>query len=123
MPGSGSLIHPRFRNALAKHFPKTCTIQEATETRTDSGAVVPTWSNLAGHVDLTAALDMVTASERRNPWGTYAEASHVIALLGHYPNITNDHRAVVEGTNYDILGVEHDALSQLTYLPVRRVTP
>ena len=45
-----------------------------------------------------------------------------VLLAGYYPAIIPDHRAVVDGVTYDILGVEHDSQYRMTRLAVQLAT-
>lgn len=46
---------------------------------------------------------------------------HVL-LSGYCPEIASTYRAVVDGINYEIMGVEHDSQSLMTRLAVRELT-
>jgi len=53
---------------------------------------------------------------------TVAETTHTAVLAGEYLAVTPVHRAVIDGTVYDISGVEHDSHSAMTRLRLRIVS-
>ena len=106
-----ALIHPDMLTSLPDHFSSTCTIQESTETRADSGQITDSWADLAGHVDIPCAVGQGregTPAEQRTSTAIVVTTGHVIALAGHYPDITTRMRAVVDGANWNILDIRHD---------------
>ncbi len=115
------IIHPGMLAALPNHYPATCTIQGATTTQSGTGALSQSWANVTGLVSLPCRLAPVNATEVRQATGTFAEATHTIALAGYYSAIVETQRAVVGGVNYDIVGVQHDGNSKSTRLLVRLV--
>ena len=104
------LIHPDMLSSLPDHFSSTCTIQESTETRADSGQITDSWAALAGHVDIPCAVGQGRgpAAEQRSGMAIVVTTGHVIALAGHYPDITTRMRAVVDEANWNILDIRHD---------------
>jgi head-tail adaptor len=97
--------------SLPDHFSGTCTIQESTETRAASGQITDSWADLAGHVDIPCAVGQARGgapAEVRGGMAVVVTTGHVIALAGHYPDITTRMRAVVDETNWNILDIRHD---------------
>lgn len=96
--------------SLPDHFSSTCTIQESTETRADSGQITDSWADLAGHVDIPCAVGQGRgpAAEQRNGMAIVVTTGHVIALAGHYPDITTRMRAVVDDATWNIRDIRHD---------------
>ena len=120
-----TFIDGRMFDSLSRLFALTCTIQASTETRNSSGQIVDSWANLAGHVDIPCVVGQAAsgaATEQRRPQATIVRTGHVIALGGYYPSITTKHRAVVSGTNWNILDVRHDPSGAYTELDVEVVS-
>ena len=97
-------------SSLPDHFSGTCTIQESTETRAASGQITDSWADLAGHVDIPCAVGQGrgAAAEQRTSAAIVVTTGHVIALAGHYPDITTRMRAVVDSASWNILDIRHD---------------
>lgn len=125
MANQQGIIHPDLLARLQPtgHFPATCTIQAPTETQDSYGAVVQTWGNLAGHVDLPCRLapEVQRSGEFTAPGQTYTRDSHRLLLAGHYPTVTAKMRAVVDGTSYSINLVQPDGQGATTRLMVEVV--
>lgn len=118
-----SIIHPRMLSNLTNFYPSTCEIQSSTESRNALGEVTRTWSTLSGHGALPCAVSTTAkAGELRTEDQEYVEADFRIALRGHYPTVTEEHRAVVGALTYNILRVRHDQMSETTYLDCEVVT-
>ena len=49
------------------------------------------------------------------------DSTHTIALQGHFGQINEEMRAVIDGVNYNILQVRHDAQAVSTSLDVEIV--
>lgn len=116
------LFNPRMLTMLANFYPATGTVQSATNTADAAGQLIPTWANLAGHVDLPCAIRSVSGQETETPDQTYVLTTHRIALRGSYPSITESMRFVSGGVAYDIERVHHDSHTQTTYLDVQVVS-
>lgn len=97
-------------------FPATCDIQANTPTRSSSGYPTPAWGNVSGLTAIPCTVARREAVEQRLPDLVTTDTTHIIALAGDYPTITPKHRAVVEGTSYDILGVRTDIHDVMTWL-------
>lgn len=110
-----TVVMPRsFKRLTRRFYPETCTIQQATETADAFGQPQPAWADKANHVDIACyviAGSQARDWERKTSDAVYNAASHVIGLAGHYPTISEEMRAVVGGTAYDILLVENEALA------------
>ena len=115
------LLSPRMLSALRNFYPTTGTVQSATRTADAAGQLIPTWANLAGHVDLPCAIQSVSGQETETPDQTYVLTTHRVALRGNYPAITESMRFVSSGVAYDIERVHHDSHAQTTYLDVQVV--
>lgn len=116
-----SLIHPRLFDRLGQFFPSQVTIQEAVVTRNAVGEEVVTWQDLGGHVAIPAAMAALSTAELRRDTSTILTSVRHVTLRGHYPSITTRHRAVVDGTAYNIIAVEHDSHAMLTRLRIEVV--
>ena len=137
----GVLIHPQMLARLTPTFLATLgTVQAATVTQSATGAIVQTWTDVAGLVALPCRIAPAGANERRAPTGTYADISHV-AILSNTVNLVDElvnllidangdalidngavtemMRFVADGTEYDIVGVEVDGNRQVSRLRLR----
>jgi hypothetical protein len=114
------IVHPLMLERIQPNFyPSLCTIQEPNGTRSSSGYLVPNPTDLPGHIDLPCRIAPRSTREVRDENQTYVNATHHIALGGYYPDITEVMLAVVDGTTYDIEGVEWDGNQKTTRLFVR----
>lgn len=119
------IVHPDLLASLQpNHYAGTCTIQQASEAADSYGELIPTWANLADHVDLPCRLapQQQFSREQRTQAQLYAIHVWIITLAGYYPTITEKMRAVVNSVNYDIELVQFDGNQQTTHLQVRVVT-
>jgi len=104
------LIHPHLLEHLEEtFFPSLATIQVVTLAINAYREPIETWADLALHVDIPCAITPASARERASADKTVAETTHTAILAGDYQTVTPVHRAVVDGTVYDIMGVEHDS--------------
>jgi head-tail adaptor len=98
-----SFIDSRRNAALTANFnPSTVTIQEYADGVDGYGAPTQTWGDLAGHVDLPCSISLSSGKETKLADQEYGVTTHRIALNGVYPTITRLHRAIVDGTTYEI---------------------
>lgn len=119
MPG---IISHRLLANLANFYPTTVSIQANTPVRSNTGQQTEAWSTVTGLGAIPAAIAAVPAGDRKQMTGTFALASHRIALRGHYPTITTAHQATgADATVWNIRDVQHDSQSTTTYLLVERV--
>lgn len=114
-------------------FVSLCTIQQPDNVFTDSGFPSGTFVNIAGLVNIPcmkAPLSMlrIGATEiKRVDSIESLEPSHVL-LNAYYPAIPQvtptrpSLRAIVDGINYEVMGVEHDSQLQMSRLTVRVAT-
>lgn len=124
-PGVG-LVHPGLAAsvAVAGFFPQRVTIQASTATTNTFGETTLAWEALANHVDIPARMapgqsgqgSMAREQELRRADQTLVTDPYRIGLNRWCPDITTGHRALVKGVAYDILTVEADAQSGLTWL-------
>lgn len=118
------IIHPGLLASLQPAFyASTVTIQYPVVTQDSYGEESEGWSNLAGHVDLPCRLSphQQFSREQRNQAQIYAVHVWIINIAGHYPSITEEMRAVIDGTAYDIELVQHDGNQEMTRLQTRVV--
>lgn len=106
---------------LTGDFVKSCTIQAYTETQDESGEVTQGWSDLTGHVNLSCAVTQGDGSVkgeqvRGNTTLTFTPLK--VTLFDSYPIITTKHRAIIDGTAYEIVDVYRDSLGYSTILQV-----
>lgn len=116
-------IDPLMGLALDDFFASRCTIQARTATRDATGQATPAWADLAGHVAIHCQLySKAAAYEQRQPAQTITVQQWTCALREAYPAITTLHRAVVDGTAYDVVGVSTDSAGHATYLTLELVS-
>lgn len=115
------LVHTRMVIGLRNFYPQTCTIRQSTAAKSPEGQQVPSWNDLANHVDLPCRLTAGSGSQVRDVRQTYVSKLPSIALQGFFPEITEGMQAVVEGQVYKILQPRHDAQRSSTSLDVELV--
>lgn len=101
-----------------------CTITVKPGTFGDSGAPIASdlYTNLAGHISIPCSMAPYRGDENKTPSQVLDVAQWTVSLLGYYPAITDDHRAVIDGTEYDIIDNRSDSQSQTTSLTVQGAT-
>lgn len=129
LPGS-TLLHTRLFQALGPMFWRyTVTIQEDTQTQDEIGGISHSWSTFAGHEHIACNIgrksdnmgDILT--EKRQPLSIFDAKLPRCMLNGLYPTITEQHRAIVDGTTtYNIRGVISDSGKNLTELVLEIIT-
>lgn len=129
MPRLRSLIHTELASRLQRSFfTRSVSIEAFTPgSPSASGYRVPTPAEVVNLREIPAAIAPVSRrgnDERRFEAMTVAESTHDILLLGAYPQITAQMRAVDDaGEVYDVLRRDVDDQQTLTRLQVRQVTP
>lgn len=119
------IVHPDLLARLApNHYASTVTIQYPVVTQDSYGEGSVGWTTLAGHAGLRCRIapQQQFSREQRNQAQLYAVHVWDIALAGYYPAITEEMRATVDGTAYDIELVQHDGNHETTHIQVRVVT-
>jgi hypothetical protein len=119
-----AIIHPRFLASVpAGFFPSECTIEgEGTPTQDEYGEETPDWDDVDGLVDIPCAKAPLSAIERQAAGYTARDQAWNVLLKGAFPQITTNHRAVIDGDTLDIDAAETDQTSTVTRLRVRSVT-
>ncbi len=118
----GTLVRPGWLTRLAPtFFASTATVQRATVTQSSTGAEVRSWATLSGHSGLRCRIAPATANEVRSQTQVFAEYTHTVVIAGYYATVTELDRVVVDGSTYEIVGVEFDGNDQMTRLRVRVV--
>jgi len=121
------LVHPNMLRRLQRDFfPQTCCIQQASESLDEFGQALADddeskWTPVTGLEVIPCRVAPATGGRRRTPEMTVTNATHLIALAGHYPTITTKMRAVVDDQAYTILLPFHDAEGAMTRLTVQLV--
>lgn len=111
------LVHPQFLARLRPViFVHRCTIQQASTTQNEIGEPVETWADLPGHVDLPCRVAPLSMDERAELQLTVTQRTITVLLAGSYPSVTTAHRALVDGTAYNILAAERDSEGVTTRL-------
>lgn len=109
-------------------FISVCTIQTPSTSIVGAGQRAISWANLAGHVSI-ACMDApeglenkIDSSENKGVRNITDIDRHHVLLDAYYPAIQVRYRAVIDGTAFDIMAVEHDSQRQMTRLAVRLAT-
>jgi head-tail adaptor len=122
---------PLIRDDMLRHlgerfWPRRCTIQKDTPTRTSSGMEKSDWANLADHVAIHCRLAPIETrqdQEVRQSDQTVTTAGWWALLRGYFPAITTKHRALMDdGAAYNIIGVDVDSERKMTRLTLQRVS-
>jgi hypothetical protein len=127
------LVHPRLMEHVEVTLcPSVATIQRYTVTgRDEYGDPQHEWEDLEDHVDLPCMKAAVTGAgistgatsgEVRAETGVYDVDARTVVIPRYLPDITDAHRAVIDGETWDIVDVAHDSQSAMTRLRVRAVS-
>lgn len=112
-------LNSKITAALSRFYSDTATIQvKATTPKNAMGEEPDTWSNVTGLIAMACALAPAERGEVRKADMTIVMASHVISFPAYHAGITEQHRAVVAGVNYNILLVKRDSHTKFTSLMV-----
>jgi hypothetical protein len=120
-----TVVHPRMLQTLEDFYPSEVTIQAKTTLgRKPNGEEVIAWADVSGLTGLRGNLADPgrTVYERRSTDLTRTTQAPGLNLAGYYPEITVLHRAIVDGTAWNITAVHHDSLGSVTRLELERVT-
>lgn len=113
-------------------FPLSCTIQHLPSPTVEDSFGAPEvtddqWTDLTGHVNIPARKGRFGranqfGSEMERGVGTINIDAENVVLAGHYPDITEEMRAVVDGEIFDIEEVDQASTETMTVLRVQRIT-
>lgn len=114
-------------------FVSLCTIQGPDNVFSDSGFPSGAFVNLAGLVNIPCmkapqSMLRIAAEERKAEPGVQSLEPFHVLLNGYYPAIPQvtttrpSLRAIVDGVQYEVMGVEHDSQLQMSRLTVRVAT-
>lgn len=124
------LIDSRLRKRIMQHWPSRCNIQSVNYTLTASNQKMPgTNTDVVGMFDIPCRLGpfidtRLTDTEHRTQSILSKSLSRRCKLGGYYPAIdTRRMVAVVDGSLYQIRGVEHDSERAHTSLRLEVITP
>lgn len=109
MPNQLGIVHPALLPWLVPNFfPSLLTIQEATETRSPTGAIVAGWGDVADLVDLPCRAAPQSGGESRTPQQVLTQNVQRCVVPLELAGVTTKHRAVVDGDPFDIVSVDFD---------------
>lgn len=114
-----SIVHDGLHAALPKVYPTLVEIQAATYTQRPNGERVETWVTVVvayGNLAKAARNDL----EVRTGEMTQVPLGWKLNLAGHYPQISIEHRAYINGEFWNISAVVHDSLGASTRLDLER---
>jgi len=125
-----TLIHPQMLDALEAvgFFPASCDIQARGSGVDAYGVPNGAWANVAGLTGLACGVHVeprmqgVRGTEEKLADHTLNADVRRIVFAGRHDGITVEHRAVVDGTTYDVVAVDPDAFGFMTELIVQEVT-
>lgn len=117
------LIHAGMLDRLGDTFYNSlCTIMEATDTQSTSGAVSKVWAAVIGLEDISCRCALKKGGGEINRTdGTYVIAPYEATLSGWYPSIAEAMRARIDGADYDILLCQPDSEAKTTHLDLQIV--
>lgn len=128
---SPPLLDPQFLTAAYPVAPSVCRINMATAPVADpygatNSRAKQTYAVRPGHdaIKCTLSIDLKTKAtdEQRSRQMTTELARFTCKLLGVFPNISLTDQAVIDGTNYEIQGIEMDSQNTFTNLQLRTIT-
>ena len=119
------LVHPHMLARLQPNFyPSVCTFFAPNATINSFGEEVYAPTPVAGLEEIACRFAPKSSRETRAPQQTFTEATHHIALNGHYPTVTPALFVEVDGVMYSQEGEpEHDGNGKTTRVYVREVSP
>lgn len=121
MPNRMALIHPDMLDSLPDFYPKTCTIKEPSESQSGSGHVTITYAAIGALTDIACRIAPSIGKEVKQADQTYTIGNFTVVFPEYYVAITEVMRASIDGIEYDILNVAHDAEEESTRLLVEIV--
>ncbi len=110
------LIHPGLLVNLRNFFASQCTIRQSTVTQDSIGGESHNWADLAGHTNIPCTIAPSGGREVKRSDMAYVIATHHVTLAGHYPQVQETMKAVVDGLELEIALVEHDSHQVTTRL-------
>ena len=118
MPNRMPLIDARM--FATDFYPNTVTITTPTMTQSGSGAPTDTFNAVPAMTNLKCRFAPVNerGKEVKKPDGTYSVVYSTIVFKEKYAAITPKMQALIDGIEYDILEVVHDAEDMSTRLRV-----
>lgn len=123
-----TIVHPRLVDQLKELARSVCDVQvvstaEPTAADLDSfGHDLRVPVDVPGLQGLSCQLKPASADEVTASGVVVSTKLFRVALLGYYPTITTRHVAVIDGVTYEIVGVDSDSQSNMTYLTAKKVT-
>lgn len=124
------ILDSRLRVGIPEHWPSLCTIRSVNYTLTASQQRVKGGvSTVAGMINIPCRIaafieTRMTDDERRTNNVLAKIIRRTLKLNGYFPTIdTRRMVAVVDGTTYEIRGVEHDSEKFSTRLRLEILTP
>lgn len=116
------IVHPGLLAKLQPNFyPSLCTIAVPSTVQDEFGEETATLTPVVGMTNIPCRVAPRGVNEVRQTEQIYTEATHHVALNGHYPGIANTMAAQIDGVTYDIEGVEHDGNQKTTRVYLRLV--
>ncbi len=108
------ITHPELLTDLKRFFPSVCVIQNHTTVKDSYCEDVQNWHDL--HADVPCAVAPAGGDEVQRADMTYVKTSHTVLLAGHYSDVEETMRVLVDGLALDIRLVEHDSHATVTRL-------
>ncbi len=123
---SPSVVSSQLLSNIGQYYDKACIIMEPVKSKSPSGAIQrKDWQAVTGldsiPCRLASAVMKRANNEVRTPEGTYVVAPYEASLAGSYPQIKEEWRAQIDGTDYDIILVSPDSAGVTTHLALKIV--
>ena len=114
-----AIIHPDMLDSLPDFYPKTCTIKEPSAVQSGSGYPTITYTAIVALTDVACRLaPSITSKEVKQSNQSYTVGNFTVVFPEYYIAITELMHASIDGIEYDILNVAHDAEEESTRLLV-----
>lgn len=108
MPTNQGIIHPSMLAWLEPNFyPSRLTVQTAVESRSPTGAIIWTWTDAAGMIDLPCRIAPQSGSEQRTPQQVLTQSLQT-CVVPVFLEITTKDRVKVDSVIYDVTSVDTD---------------
>ena len=112
----------------AGQFPSACTIQRLTGARDSMGVLTQTFADVSGmvgipcHISPPSVIRLGGSAEYRKSDRTDEKQEFHVLLAGYFPDIQMKDRAVIDGTNWNVVGNDKDAFKTQSRLEIQEYT-
>jgi len=108
------------RKNIASHgiFDKTCTFKSETITQSDTGAEIPTWTNVTGLVSIPCMVVSKAKTIQDLSGAPISQLITKIKLNGFYSNVSEKHQITVGSNTYKITAIDNGSMELFTEIYV-----